>query len=83
MQDAHAQYSFMVVPRVFKELTAKRVLTMEWMVGENPTKLLSITKELPSNNTSHYIDERKQLEARAHLLDLVFVGLDLYKLSDN
>jgi ABC1 atypical kinase-like domain len=81
MQDAHAQYSFMVVPRVFKELTAKRVLTMEWMVGENPTKLLSITKELPSNNTSHYIDERKQLEARVHLLDLVFVGLDLYKLS--
>jgi aarF domain-containing kinase len=72
----------MVVPRVFKELTTKRVLTMEWMVGENPTNLLSITKELPASSTSHYIDERKQIEARAHLLDLVFVELNLYILSD-
>lgn len=54
---------------------------MEWMVGENPTKLLSITKELPANSTSHYFDERKQLEARARLLDLVLVGLNLYNLS--
>lgn len=81
MQEAHSKYSFMAVPKVFYELTTKRVLTMEWMVGENPTELISITKELPANSTNRYLDERKQLEAQSRLLDLVFVGLNLYKLG--
>lgn len=81
MQEAHSKYSFMAVPKVFYELTTKRVLTMEWMVGENPTELISITKELPANSANRYLDERKQLEAQTRLLDLVFVGLNLYKLG--
>ncbi|KAJ4775547.1 Protein kinase superfamily protein [Rhynchospora pubera] len=79
--EAHSQYSFMVVPKVFKELTTKRVLTMEWLVGENPTKLLSVTKELPTNSTSSmitnadYLGEKLQVEAKDHLLDLVNKGV--------
>ncbi|KAJ4776317.1 Protein kinase superfamily protein [Rhynchospora pubera] len=79
--EAHSQYSFMVVPKVFKELTTKRVLTMEWLVGENPTKLLSVTKELPTNSTSSmitdadYLGEKLQVEAKDRLLDLVNKGV--------
>ncbi|KAJ1692428.1 hypothetical protein LUZ63_009126 [Rhynchospora breviuscula] len=79
--EAHSQYSFMVVPKVFKELTTKRVLTMEWLVGENPTKLLSVTKALPTKSTSSmitnadYLGEKLQVEAKDHLLDLVNKGV--------
>ncbi|KAJ3691485.1 hypothetical protein LUZ61_020649 [Rhynchospora tenuis] len=79
--EAHSQYSFMVVPKVFKELTTKRVLTMEWLAGDNPTKLLSVTKELPTNSTSSmitnadYLGQKLQVEAKDRLLDLVNKGV--------
>lgn len=42
MQEAHSPFSYIRVPKVFDHLTKKRVLTMEWMSGENPKELLSM-----------------------------------------
>lgn len=34
----------MLVPKVLIQFTRKRVLTMEWVDGENPKDLLSLSK---------------------------------------
>jgi aarF domain-containing kinase len=62
----------MLVPKVLKQLTRKRVLTMEWVAGENPKELLSL-----SGGTSDKIteaSEKQKLEAKTHLLDLVYAN---------
>ncbi|KAH0462721.1 hypothetical protein IEQ34_010296 [Dendrobium chrysotoxum] len=72
--EAHSQYSFMLVPKVLRNLTSKRVLTMEWMVGESPNSLL-----LRSGASSEEVDEFtkvQQLEAKRCLLDLVSKGVE-------
>ncbi|KAK6228173.1 hypothetical protein SCA6_000513 [Theobroma cacao] len=73
--DAHSRFSFMQVPKVFKELTRKRILTMEWMVGESPTDLLSGSTSNPINHGSKYL-ERQRVDAKRRLLDLVNKGVE-------
>lgn len=43
---------------------------MEWMVGESPTDLLSVTAGNSVGNVSEY-SERQKLDAKRRLLDLV------------
>ncbi|KFK36812.1 hypothetical protein AALP_AA4G174700 [Arabis alpina] len=73
-REAHSQFSYIRVPKVYQHLTRKRVLTMEWMVGESPTDLLSVS----SGDSDHDFQshERQKLEARRSLLDLVNKGVE-------
>ncbi|KAK9124290.1 hypothetical protein Sjap_013892 [Stephania japonica] len=74
-QEAHASYPFIFVPRVFRQLTGKRVLTMEWVVGESPSDLmLASSRSLIDQGTG--CSEREQLEAKRRLLDLVSKGVE-------
>lgn len=70
MQEVHSSFSFMCVPKIFLHLSRKRVLTMEWMVGESPTDLVSISTENSTGKVSEY-SERQKVDAKRHLLDLV------------
>jgi aarF domain-containing kinase len=73
-QEAHARFSYIRVPKVYQHLTRKRVLTMEWMVGESPTDLLAISSGYSDHdNESH---EKQKIEARRRLLDLVNKGVE-------
>ncbi|XWS07937.1 hypothetical protein CRYUN_Cryun41cG0034100 [Craigia yunnanensis] len=72
-RDAHSHFSFIQVPKVFQHLSRKRVLTMEWMVGESPTHLLSVTTS-DSKHGSKYL-ERQKVDAERRLLDLVNKGV--------
>lgn len=67
--DAHSSFSFMYAPKIFPDLSRKRVLTLEWVVGESPTDLLSLS-------TSSTYSERQKLEAKRRLLDLVSKGVE-------
>jgi aarF domain-containing kinase len=67
----------MLVPKVLKQLTRKRVLTMEWVAGENPKDLLSLSKGVSEKFTQ--ASDNQKLEAKSRLLDLVFTN-DLNKL---
>lgn len=51
-------------------LSRKRVLTMEWMVGENPSDLISA---FVGNSVAHVsgYSERQQIDAKRRLLGLV------------
>ena len=51
-------------------LSRKRVLTMEWMVGENPSDLISASAGNSIAHVSGY-SERQQTDAKRRLLDLV------------
>ncbi|XP_047319768.1 uncharacterized protein slr1919 [Impatiens glandulifera] len=71
--EAHAQFPFIRVPKIFQHLSSKRVLTMEWIIGENPNDLLLMsTAELLDHGTS----EMHQKEAKRRLLDLVTKGVE-------
>ncbi|CAN6233024.1 unnamed protein product [Urochloa humidicola] len=70
----HSRYPFMLVPRVLKPLTRKRVLTMEWVAGENPKELLSLSQEVSGKVTG--ASEKQKLEAKSRLLDLVNKGVE-------
>lgn len=59
----------MVVPKVFKNLTRKRVLTMEWVEGESPNDLLLQSGGFGKEKIEY--SQRQQLEAKTHLLQLV------------
>ncbi|KAK7357061.1 hypothetical protein VNO80_16342 [Phaseolus coccineus] len=74
-QEVHSSFTFMHVPKVFPHLTRKRVLTMEWMVGESPTDLLSVTAGNSVGNVSEY-SERQKLDSKRRLLDLVSKGVE-------
>lgn len=74
-QEVHSPFAFMSMPKVFKHLSRTRVLTMEWMVGESPTDLLSISTGNSVGNVSvHW--ERQKVEAKRRLLDLVNKGVE-------
>ncbi|KAK8463445.1 hypothetical protein SEVIR_1G364500v4 [Setaria viridis] len=64
----------MLVPKVLKQLTRKRVLTMEWVAGENPKELLSLTKGVSEKVPE--ASEKQKLEAKSRLLDLVNKGVE-------
>ncbi|CAN6252893.1 unnamed protein product [Urochloa humidicola] len=72
--EVHSRYPFMLVPRVLKPLTRKRVLTMEWVAGENPKELLSLSQGVSGKVTG--ASEKQKLEAKSHLLDLVNKGVE-------
>ncbi|PKA53396.1 putative aarF domain-containing protein kinase [Apostasia shenzhenica] len=72
--EAHSRYSFMLVPRVHRHLSTKKVLTMEWMVGENPNHLLLQSRGLSHGENKH--TKVLQLEAKRCLLDLVNKGVE-------
>jgi hypothetical protein len=63
----------MLVPKVLKQLTRKRVLTMEWVAGENPKELLPLTKGGSEKVTE--ASEKQKLEAKSRLLDLVLTNI--------
>lgn len=67
LQDAHSRFSFMQVPKVVQHLSRKRVLTMEWMVGERPTDLLSVTTSSSKHSSKDL--ERQKVDAKRRLLD--------------
>ncbi|KAK3159402.1 hypothetical protein QOZ80_2AG0149680 [Eleusine coracana subsp. coracana] len=70
----HSRYPFILVPKVLKPLTRKRVLTMEWVAGENPKDLLSLSKGVSDKITE--ASEKQKLEAKTRLLDLVKKGVE-------
>ncbi|CAL4885876.1 unnamed protein product [Urochloa decumbens] len=72
--DVHSRYPFMLVPKVLKQLTRTRVLTMEWVAGENPKELLSLSKGVSEKVTE--ASEKQKLEAKTRLLDLVNKGVE-------
>ncbi|KAJ1406418.1 UbiB domain, partial [Sesbania bispinosa] len=74
-REVHSSFAFMCVPKVFPHLSRKRVLTMEWMVGESPTDLLSLSTGNPVGNVSEY-SERQKVDAKRRLLDLVNKGVE-------
>ncbi|KAJ4972343.1 hypothetical protein NE237_005442 [Protea cynaroides] len=73
--EAHSSFPCMFVPKVYRHLTRKRVLTMEWVVGENPNDLVFASTGSLMDHGSWY-SERQQLEAKKHLLDLVEKGVE-------
>ncbi|GMH11273.1 hypothetical protein Nepgr_013114 [Nepenthes gracilis] len=73
--EAHSPYPFIHVPKVFQHLTRRRVLTMEWVVGERPKDLLMVSTgasfdHLPGQS------EKKMLDAKRQLLDMVNKGVE-------
>ncbi|XP_062220644.1 uncharacterized protein LOC133920037 [Phragmites australis] len=70
----HSRYPFMLVPKVLKQLTRKRVLTMEWVTGENPKDLLALSRGISSKITE--ASEKQKFEAKTRLLDLVNKGVE-------
>lgn len=73
--EVHSRYPFMLVPKVLKQFTRKRVLTMEWVDGENPKDLLSLSKGVSEKNTQ--ASDKQKLEAKSRLLDLVNKGVEV------
>ncbi|CAI8604195.1 unnamed protein product [Vicia faba] len=70
-REVHSSFSFMQVPKIFLLLSRKRVLTMEWMVGESPTDLFFVS----TGEVSEYSD-RQKVDAKRRLLDLVSKGVE-------
>ncbi|GLJ52423.1 hypothetical protein SUGI_1115160 [Cryptomeria japonica] len=73
-QELHAKLPFVSVPKAFHHLTRKRVLTMEWMTGDNPKELLYISTG--SSPSGCIYSEQQRLEARNRLLSLVNRGVE-------
>lgn len=72
LQEAHSPFKFIFVPKIYRHLTRKRVLTMEWVVGENPNDLLAVSTRSSISDGSQYSEEQ-QLEAKKRLLDMVCI----------
>eukprot|EP01018_Ginkgo_biloba_P031005 Gb_34764 [translate_table: standard] len=73
-QASHSNLTFISVPKAFSHLTRKRVLTMEWMVGDKPKELLFISRGL--NPGGRIYSNQQRLEARSRLLSLVNRGVE-------
>lgn len=80
LQESHSPFPFIHVPKVFRYLSRKRVLTMEWMVGESPTDLISLSTGSSVDGSSTHLD-RQKLDAKWRLLDLVCKN-ELHSSSD-
>ncbi|KAA8539333.1 hypothetical protein F0562_026025 [Nyssa sinensis] len=72
--EAHSPFPFIHVPKIYRHLSQKRVLTMEWVVGENPNDLLAISTKDSIGHGS--ISARRQSDAKRRLLDLVNKGVE-------
>ncbi|KAH9617161.1 hypothetical protein KSS87_006498 [Heliosperma pusillum] len=73
--EAHSSFTFIHVPKVFRHLTRKRILTMDWVVGENPNDLLLVSTGATYDGYPVHA-ERQKLEAKRRLLDLVSKGVE-------
>ncbi|KAK3023168.1 hypothetical protein RJ639_043477 [Escallonia herrerae] len=73
--EAHSAFTFIRVPKALPHLTRKRVLTMEWMDGDNPNDLISISNEELIDHDSKYPASQIR-DARRRLLDLVNNGVE-------
>ncbi|XP_050209430.1 uncharacterized protein LOC126660133 [Mercurialis annua] len=73
--NVHSSFQFMYIPKVYNHLTRKRVLTLEWVVGESSTDLLSLSAGNASDHGSSY-SNRQKTEAKRRLLDLVSKGVE-------
>lgn len=71
--EAHSSFPFICAPKVFPQLTRRRVLTMEWVVGENPNDLLIASTEAKDNHSAY---SGKKVEAKQRLLDFVSKGVE-------
>lgn len=62
----------MHIPKVYHHLSRKKVLTMEWVDGESPSRLLDQSN---SNSSSHgsALSVRDKTEAKRRLLDMVCI----------
>ncbi|KAL9252489.1 hypothetical protein AKJ16_DCAP14447 [Drosera capensis] len=69
---AHSPFPFICVPKVIRHLTGKRVLTMEWLVGENPRDLILVSD--PDQYREY--SQKQKLDAKQRLLDLVTKGVE-------
>ncbi|KAL0452177.1 UNVERIFIED_CONTAM: hypothetical protein Slati_1195800 [Sesamum latifolium] len=59
-KEVHSRFPFIHLPKVFPHLSKKRVLTMEWLVGDSPSELISASAP----------------ESKRKLLDLVNKGVE-------
>ncbi|KAF8395210.1 hypothetical protein HHK36_019153 [Tetracentron sinense] len=73
--EAHSSFPFIYVPKVLRNLSRKRVLTMDWVVGENPNDLLLISSG-GSIDRGYGYSERQKVDAKIRLLDLVNKGVE-------
>ncbi|KAL9687802.1 hypothetical protein QQ045_032209 [Rhodiola kirilowii] len=71
-KEAHSCFPFISVPIIYRNLSNRRVLTMEWIEGESPRDLLIQATGDASDTRS----ERQILDARRRLLDLVKKGVE-------
>ncbi|CAM8917156.1 unnamed protein product [Rhodiola kirilowii] len=71
-KEAHSRFPFISVPIIYRNLSNRRVLTMEWIEGESPRDLLIQATGDASDTRS----ERQLLDARRRLLDLVTKGVE-------
>ncbi|XP_068652575.1 uncharacterized protein [Aristolochia californica] len=71
--EVHARFSFIYVPKIFGHLSRKKVLTMEWLNGENPNDLVLVSRG--SGKCGVEYSESQQQEAKRSLLDMVSKGV--------
>ncbi|XP_057979562.1 uncharacterized protein LOC131165632 isoform X2 [Malania oleifera] len=74
-REVHSPFPFIRIPKVFHHLSCKRVLTMEWIVGKNPSDLLFVSTGSFVNHGS-LLSKSQQLDAKGCLLDLVSKGVE-------
>ncbi|XP_065870239.1 uncharacterized protein [Euphorbia lathyris] len=72
---AHSSFPFMRIPKVYCHLSGKKVLTMEWVDGESPSRLLDQSTSNSIGHGSAY-SEREKIEAKRRLLDMVSKGVE-------
>uniref|UniRef100_A0A803N621 Protein kinase domain-containing protein n=2 Tax=Chenopodium quinoa TaxID=63459 RepID=A0A803N621_CHEQI len=72
--EAHSSFPFIHVPKVYPQFTRKKVLTMEWLAGDNPTDLLLACTGAKDNSAAP--SEKQAVEAKQRLLDLVNKGVE-------
>ncbi|KAK6929208.1 TMEM115/Pdh1/Rbl19 [Dillenia turbinata] len=73
--EVHSPFKFIHVPKVIHNLSHKRVLTMEWMAGDNPNELLLLSAGNSGYQGPKY-SVRLQADAKRRLLDLVNKGVE-------
>ncbi|KAI3470454.1 hypothetical protein Pfo_027117 [Paulownia fortunei] len=69
--EVHSRFTFICLPKVFRHLTKKRVLTMEWMVGDSPSELISA----PSQESNRKLLDLVNKGVEASLVQLLETGL--------
>ncbi|KAH7298044.1 hypothetical protein KP509_25G025000 [Ceratopteris richardii] len=73
-KEAHSKLSFIEVPEVLRQLSTRRVLTMEWINGDRPIDLVQFT-ELPNPQGNPELSSR-QFRTKQRLLTMVNKGVE-------